>query len=155
MLISQQTIEHASHRKGDRTEPNQMQKEKQTVKLKKIANYNIDHKEASKFPYPGRDNRRRKNIKKKQTQTQIHKREKKKNQKKISLVKLKTEAIEEGFLTFVAAFSEKRSYNLPCGVIGFNQQHPQNHPRQKLLPSHQALQFTLASTRTLFLLHSH
>jgi len=50
MLISQQTIEHASHRIGDRTEANIMQKEKQTVKLKKNANYNIDHKRSKRVP---------------------------------------------------------------------------------------------------------
>jgi len=44
-------------------------------------------KEANEFPNPGRVNQRKKF---KQTQTQIHKKEK----KKITLVKLKTEAIE-------------------------------------------------------------
>jgi len=35
MFISQQTIEHASHRIQDGTEANKMQKEKRTVKLPK------------------------------------------------------------------------------------------------------------------------
>ena len=38
--------------------------------------------------------------------------------------------------TFVTAFPEKRSDNLPGGIVRFNQQNPENHSGKKPLPPH-------------------
>lgn len=42
---------------------------------------------------------------------------------------------DEDPLTSVATFPEKRRYNLPGGVICFNQQNPHRHFWQELLPT--------------------